>query len=98
MSKSESMCPAAGGCSGDACLCPLSRVLAGTPVRIKRLNAPPEVSNRLREMGLGEDRQIKLLCCQSNFICLVCNARLGISSQLADSIWVEPLTAQQPAA
>lgn len=70
--------------------------MAGTPVRIKRLNAPPDVSNRLREMGLGEEQQIKLLCCRSNFICLVCNARLGISSQLADSILVQPLTAQQP--
>ncbi len=98
MSKPQSLCAVAGQCKQDACLCPLSRVVAGTPVRIKQLNAPPDVSNRLREMGLGEDRQIKLLCCKSNFICLVCNARLGISSQLADSILVEPLPACQPAA
>lgn len=65
--------------------------MAGMPVRIKRLNAPPEVSNRLREMGLGEDRQIRLLCCQKNLICQVYNARLGISSQLADYILVEPV-------
>ena len=98
MSKPQSMCPVANGSPGDACLCPLSRVVAGTPVRIKRLNARPGVSNRVREIGLGEDRRIKVLCCQSNFICLVCNARFGISSQLADSILVEPLNAQQPAA
>lgn len=92
------MCAAPNGCPGDPSLCPLSRVVAGIPVRIKQLRVPPEMCNRLREMGLGEDRQIKLLCCKSNFICLVCNARLGISSQLADSIFVEPLSASKSAA
>jgi len=72
-------------------LCPLSRVKAGVAVRIKQLCAAPELQNRLRELGLGEDQIIKLLTNQTNFICQVCNARLAISQQLAQLIMVEPL-------
>lgn len=75
-------------------ICPLSRVVAGTAVRIKRLDAPPEVMNRLREIGFCEEQEIKLVSRHTNLICLVCNARLGISSQLADNILVQPVTAQ----
>jgi ferrous iron transport protein A len=72
-------------------------VVAGTAVRIKRLSAPPEVSHRLRELGFCEEQRIKLLSRHSNFICLVCNARLGISEQLAENILVEPLPAPRTA-
>ena len=72
-------------------VCPLSRVSAGTAVRIKRLPASPEVSHRLREMGFCEEQKIKLLARHSNVICQVCNARLGISAQLADAILVETI-------
>ena len=72
-------------------VCPLSRVQAGVAVRIKQLCASPEVQNRLRELGLGEDQIIKLVTSQTNFICQVCNARLAISQQLAQLILVEPL-------
>ena len=68
--------------------------MAGTAVRIKRLDAPPEVTNRLRELGFCEDQQIKLLSRHTNLICLVCNARLGISTQLADNIFVETVPPQ----
>jgi ferrous iron transport protein A len=71
----------------------LSRVVAGTAVRIKRLQAPPEMMNRLREMGFCEEQQIRLLSHHPNLICLVCNARLGISPSLAESILVEPVAA-----
>jgi Fe2+ transport system protein FeoA len=77
---------------GPRCeLCPLSRVKAGVAVRIKQLCAAPELQNRLRELGLGEEQIIKLLTSQTNFICQVCNARLAISQQLAQLILVEPL-------
>ncbi len=79
-------------------VCPLSRVQAGTTVCIKQLSASPEVTSRLRELGLGEEQQIKLLARQSSFICQVCNARLAISQKLADSIMVETLSAPLPAA
>jgi len=79
-----------GRCAGHE-LCPLSRVQAGAVVCIKKLSTAPEVTERLRELGFREEQQIKLLARESNFICQVCNARLGISEELADSIFVEPL-------
>ena len=75
-------------------LCPLNQVRVGMAVRVKQLSAPPDVIHRLREMGFCEEQQIRLLSHQSSIICLVCNARLAISSQLAENIWVEPLAAQ----
>jgi Fe2+ transport system protein FeoA len=71
--------------------CPLSRVQAGVAVRIKELSAPPAITRRLREIGLGERQVIRLLVRQSNFICQVCNARLALSAHLAQMIIVEPL-------
>jgi Fe2+ transport system protein FeoA len=71
--------------------CQLSRVKAGMAVRIKQLSAPPDVTQRLREIGFVEHQVIRLLVRQSNLICLVCNARLALSSQLAQMIIVEPL-------
>jgi Fe2+ transport system protein FeoA len=70
---------------------PLTRVKAGVAFRIRQLCASPELQNRLRELDLGEDQFIRLLTSKSNFICQVCNARLAISQQLAQSIMVEPL-------
>ncbi|MEY2428999.1 MAG: hypothetical protein QOJ40_1884 [Verrucomicrobiota bacterium] len=80
-----------GRCAGVR-VCPLSRVQAGTTVCIKQLSASPAITSRLRELGLGEEQQIKLLARQSSFICQVCNARLAISQKLADSIMVETLS------
>ena len=79
-------------------ICPLSQVLAGTDVRIKRLSAPAEVAHRLRELGFCEDQIIKLLSHDSNVICQVCNARLGLSAELAEIIFVEPLPPRQEVA
>jgi Fe2+ transport system protein FeoA len=79
-----------GQCAGGN-VCPLSRVQAGTVVCIKQLSTAPDVAERLREMGFGEEQIIKLLTRESGLICQVCNARLGISERLADSILVEAL-------
>jgi Fe2+ transport system protein FeoA len=67
-------------------------VEAGSVVCIKRLAAAPDLSDRLRELGFCEEQKIRLLARDSNLICLVCNARLGISEKLAESILVEPLS------
>jgi len=75
----------------DCSVCPLNRVKAGVAVRIKQLCASPEVASRLREMGFGKEQIIKLITSQTNIICLVCNARMAISAQLARAILVEPL-------
>src|SRR6266436_3674928 len=78
-------------------LCPLNRVRAGLAVRIRRLCAAPELAGRLREIGFCEDRIIKLLTSHNNIICLVCNTRLALSEQLAESILVEPVHERLPA-
>ncbi len=77
-----------GQCAGPK-VCPLSRVQAGTVVCIKHLATAHEVTERLRELGFCEQRQIKLLAREANFICQVCNSRLAISRELAESILVE---------
>lgn len=79
-----------GHCAGPR-VCPLSRIRAGTVVCIKQLSAGPELTERLRELGLVEDQEIKLLAKEPGFICQVCNARLGLSRKVADSILVEAL-------
>ena len=79
-----------GDCAGTT-ICPLSSVKAGTVVCIKHLVGAPEVRDRLREMGFGEKQIVKLLSRQTNLICQVCNARLGISEKLAETILVEPV-------
>ena len=84
-----------GNCN-HAAECPLSQVAAGELVCIKGLSTAPEVSDRLREMGLCEQQNIRLVSRSSNFICQVCNARLGISPKLAESIIVEPLKRRKP--
>lgn len=82
----------------DGALVPLSTIGAGVSVRVKQLSASPELSTRLREMGFCEEQRIKLLSRNSNLICQVCNARLGISSQIAGLIWVERIKPQRLAA
>ena len=54
-----------GQCAGSH-LCPLSRVQAGAVVCIKKVAATPAVTARLREMGLCEEQQVKLLSRKSN--------------------------------
>ena len=76
-------------------VCPLSWVKAGAVVCIKELAAAPEVKERLRELGFCEEQKIKLLSSSSSYICQVCNARLGISQKLADSILVEAVATTQ---
>lgn len=78
--------------------CPLSQVRAGTCVRIKQLTGHPDLCQRLREMGFGEDQRIKCMLKNGSVVCQVCNVRLGLSAELADSIWVEPLPAPQATA
>ena len=78
-------------------LCPLNRLRTGCTGRVKQLAATPELNLRLRELGLFEDQQIKVLGRPSNIICKVCNARLAISDELAENILVEPLPEIPPA-
>lgn len=70
-------------------LCALSQIGVGTAVRIKQLEGCPEMSQRLREMGVCEEQDIKVLLKQSSLVCKVCNVRVGLSAKLADHILVE---------
>lgn len=58
---------------------------------IKQLAADPEWCDRLRELGLVEDQQLRLLSRQPAFLCQICNARVALSEALAEAIWVQPL-------
>jgi Fe2+ transport system protein FeoA len=71
----------------------LAQVRAGTAVKVKQLCIPAEIAERLREMGVYEDQKVKLVLKGNNVICQVCNARLGISTKLAEGILVEPVAA-----
>jgi Fe2+ transport system protein FeoA len=95
--RSQTVYVLEGQCAGPK-VCPLSRIKAGTTVCIKQLSTAPDLTDRLRELGLGEEQRIKLLARESNFICQVCNARLGISEKLAEAILVEALPATPTAA
>lgn len=67
-------------------------------MRIKQLLAAPDLCQRLRELGLSEEKQVRLLLQNKSVVCEVCNVRLGLCARLADSIWVEPLGNRQRAA
>ncbi len=87
--------PTTKGCAlhcPDPSLCPLNRLGEGDTARVKRLASTPELNLRLREMGVFEEQQVKMLARPSNIICQVCNTRLAISDELAEDIWVEPLS------
>jgi ferrous iron transport protein A len=79
-------------------VCPLSSIRAGTVACIKSLSASEEVMDRLREMGFCEEQRVKLVSRDGNIICQICNARLGISEELADAILVQPLPGRLKAA
>ena len=81
-----------GHCSHPA-TCPLSHVPEGCTVCIKELTSTPEVSSRLREMGFGEEKHIRLVSHAASIICQVYNPRLRISKKLAEQIMVQPLSA-----
>lgn len=78
-------------------LFPLNRMRAGCVVIIKRLTATPEINQRLREMGFGEEQRVKVITLQNNVLCQVCNARLGLSAKLAETILVEQVAARKAA-
>ena len=66
-------------------------------VCIKQLTSRPEVCDRLRELGLVEDQEVRLISRQHNVICQICNARIALSAALADAILVQPLSPNSPA-
>jgi Fe2+ transport system protein FeoA len=78
------------GCT-NAALAPLRQVKPGRTVRIGALRASPEISCKLREIGLCEGQLVRLITNSANVICQVCNARLALNGRLAQMIMVELL-------
>lgn len=76
---------------------PLTRMRAGCVVIIRQLTATPDVNQRLRELGFVEEQRVKVITLQNNLLCQVCNARLGLSAKLAETILVEPAGPTPPA-
>lgn len=90
--KPTPACDGAPEACPNPAICPLNQVKAGTVVCVRQLATSPEISDRLREMGLREDSHVRLVSRQDSVICLVCNARVALSQKLAESILVEPVT------
>jgi Fe2+ transport system protein FeoA len=76
-------------------VCPLSHMEPGTCARIRQLAGSDSMNGRLRELGFCEDQQVKILSRGGNLICQICNARLGLSEQIASSIMVQPVGAKR---
>ena len=69
----------------------LSSVRPGSSVRILKLEGQPEVCSRLREMGFTENAVVRCLQGGGGLVCQIRHARVGLSSQLAQQILVEPV-------
>ncbi len=69
----------------------LSGVRSGSTVRVLKLEGQPDLCCRLREMGFTENSVIRCLQSGPSLVCLVQHARVGLSSQLARQIVVEPV-------
>lgn len=70
----------------------LSSVRPGASVRVLKLEGQPDVCHRLREMGFTENSVIRCVQAGAACICQIQHARVGLSSQLARQILVEPLS------
>jgi Fe2+ transport system protein FeoA len=69
----------------------LFEVPIGTKVRIRSLTAHPDVSRRLRELGLCEHALVScVIKGHGNIICAVQNTRIGLDRRLAGTILVSP--------
>lgn len=67
----------------------LANAPCGKRVRVCRLDGEPGMCNRLREMGFCEEAEVSVVRNNGPVICLVCGSKVGMSSQLAESIHVD---------
>jgi ferrous iron transport protein A len=72
------------------CVLPLRAVRAGETVRVTRLAGQPALCYRLREMGFCEMAEVRIMQNNGALVCQVCGSRVGLSRELADSIFVQP--------
>ena len=69
----------------------LSTVRPGSNVRVLKLDADEGISHRLREMGFAENSVVRCVQSGAACVCQIQHARVGLSSQLASRIYLEPL-------
>lgn len=68
---------------------PLRDAPLGRHLRVKHLALEPELSNRLREMGICEESSITcVMRSHGGIICEVLSTRIGLNGHLAGSIVV----------
>jgi len=68
----------------------LNQVGVGCDVQIRVLSGPG--CDRLRDMGFCEQLQVRKLAGGRNLICSVCGTRMAISRDLAEQVYVNPLS------
>lgn len=73
----------------SACDLTLNQVGVGCDVTIRVLSGPG--CDRLRDLGLCEQLQVRKLSGGRNLICSVCGTRLAISRELAEQVLVAPV-------
>jgi Fe2+ transport system protein FeoA len=67
----------------------LAEIPLGEEVRIRALHGSPELSHRLRELGICEDAVLRCLSrVHGNLICEVSSARVGLNASIARDILV----------
>ncbi len=69
----------------------LHDIPVGHHFRIRYLRTSPEVSLRLRELGLHENAIIRCLTKGERIICEVHSSRIGLTRDVAESIHVSTL-------
>lgn len=64
----------------------------GHHVRIAHLRSAPEICARLRELGFCENAVVRCVTRGHHaIVCEVCNSRLGLNREIAESILVHSL-------
>lgn len=71
----------------------LRQVKPGQRVRVQKLSGHEATCHRLREMGFCEFAEVKILNSGGAMLCQVCNSKVCLSRQLAESILVDPAVA-----
>jgi Fe2+ transport system protein FeoA len=66
----------------------LGEARLGERVRVQRLAGQPAVCHRLRELGFCEEAEVRVIQKSGAMLCLVCGAKVCLSRQLAENIFV----------
>ena len=84
--------------SPSPCGISLRELPKGRKARVFRLEGEPVACQRLREMGFCEKAEVKVLNNHGPVICQVCGSKVGLSKEIADAVFVEPVTTAETVA